>query len=249
MKGGGGMNIPHYVSDLIENLNIGIFFLDKNLEIFYANHAFLNMIELDRGELERVRPHILDIFPEIDEGVLDEKKELLTDRGILKLITGYEDLSFYGIGILNPHGLLGIIKSGLSMVRRGITEMAVVLIAIEIKDKECKEEKYRYLQFVKENLQSILRETDIIDETSFIKYGEGEILILLFMKERTYEGLRAVIDRIRGVADKSEGCIKGISIAGTFATENDTFSTLMERISRLLKDARPQGSLIDVEEK
>ncbi len=243
------MNIPHYVSDLIENLNTGIFFLDKDLNIFFSNQAFLSMVELERGEIERIRPHILDIFPELDEDALKERKEVLTDRGILKLLLDYKDTPFYGIGILNPHGLFGLIKSELSRVRRGLIEMAVVLITLETKeDEECKEERYRYLHFVKENLQSILRETDIVDEASFIKYGEGEILILLFMENKSFEGLRTVIDRIRSVADKEEGCIEGISISGTFATKGDTFSTLMERAAALLKEARPNGSIIDVEE-
>ncbi len=242
------MNIPHYVSDLIESLNTGVFFLDKSLNIFYANQTFLGIIGLERGEIERARPYILDIFPEIEKELLHKQKEILTDRGILRLLLGYEDTPFYGIGILNPHGLVWIIKSELPKVRRGLIEMAVVLLAVETEGEECEEEKYRYLHFIKENLHSILRDTDMISEVSFIKYIEGEIIILLFMKEKSFHGLRSVIERIKNVADREEGCIKGISIGGTFATKNDTFSTLMERVTRLLKEARPNGSIIDVED-
>ncbi len=242
------MNIPHYVSDLIENLNIGVFFLDKDMNIFFSNQAFLNMCELEREEVARIRPHIQDIFPEIDEDLFIKKGDILTDKGILKILAPYEDTPFYGIGILNPYGPYYAIKSELPRVRRGLIQMAVILITLETEDKICEEEKYKYLNFLKENLRFILRDTDIVDQISFVKYGEGEILILLFMKEKSFDGLRTVVDRIKGVADKEEGCIKGISIGATFATQNDNINTLMDRVSKLLSEARPNGSIIDVEE-
>lgn len=244
------MSIPHYISDLIENLNTGVFFFDEKMDIFFANRAFIESIGVDRGEIERIRPHILDIFPEIDTDMLKSNENIFTDRGILRLLMGYKDEPFYGIGILNPQGLFQILKLELSKIKRGLLEMALVLIKLKKKkdSENCKNKEYEYINFLKTNLSSILRESDIIEESNLIRYGEKSLMVFLFMKERSFKNLRIVVDRIQSLADRESECIEGITIVGTFAKENDTVPILLERINSLLKEAGPEGSLIDVEE-